>query len=80
MGNQRKKQVEPEPLRVTVHCPKHRYESREAAEEARRIVNRVNQQRKRGRGRLNVYFCTTCDGWHVGHHRPWLTSDGRRKR
>lgn len=78
MGRKRRfPEVVPEPLKIEPRCHKRRYASREEAEFARRGVYRANARNKSRRGLLNVYFCTTCDGWHVGHDRPWLK--GKRK-
>jgi hypothetical protein len=79
-GGGRVKAIECEPLKLSAGCRKKRHATRDEADLARQKTHNKNRRRRSRRGRLNVYFCTSCDGWHVGHYRPWETSTGRPKR
>ena len=75
MGNRRNKTVEAEPLRMTPLCSKKRYAQHADAMRARHALYKVNQRQQRQRGLLDIFFCTSCDGWHIGHHKPWIKNE-----
>jgi hypothetical protein len=48
--------------------------------EMHKLYRKSKKTKKKG-GKLNVYFCTTCEAWHVGHEIPeWIRERSRRKR
>lgn len=71
-ADRRAAQIECEPLKIIPGCRKVRYETHGAASYVRRVLYKKSRKEKKNGGLLNVYFCTTCDGWHVGHDKPWI--------
>ena len=69
MGNRRNKTVECEPLKVAPRCVKHIYATHAQACRARHGLIQFNKRNRSRRGTLEIYFCTSCEGWHIGH-RP----------
>lgn len=63
---------------MIIRCLKHRYESHESAVFARRKLYRANRRNKSRVGELNVFYCETCEAWHVGHTKGWEKSQHRR--
>lgn len=49
-------------------CGKITYPDRVQAQVA--LAGHLSKQRQRRRGRMGMYFCSECDGWHLGHRRP----------
>lgn len=63
--------VKPEQLAITPRCRKKPYPTHGQAMGAMSDLYRVNRERKKNRGKLNVYFCPACEAWHVGHKPKW---------
>ncbi len=64
------KEVACEPLKITPCCRKKSYPSFEEADAARKRTMSKNYRNESRRGHMHAYYCTSCDGWHVGHVKP----------
>lgn len=68
MGIRRRKEPNGEPNEVTGRCGKIVYRSHAAADHARRmLVKKKHRRLQRRDGKLGVYFCPKCSGFHLGH-------------
>lgn len=56
---------------------KHSYATQRAAANARQALIRRKNGTSPG-GKVNIYACQTCDGWHIGHARRHLFTRPKR--
>jgi predicted RNA-binding protein with PUA-like domain len=74
------KLIEPEPLRLQPRCAKKRYETHQEATAGMHRIRSRNNLKKSQRGFLNVFYCSSCSGFHIGHDKPWEKRKRRAKK
>jgi len=79
MGTRRTKQVEGAPLKIAVACHKVSYPTHAEAYVARIRLYAHNKRERSQRGKLDIFVCTSCNGFHIGHNRPWLKGQRKKK-
>jgi hypothetical protein len=55
-----------------------RYDTQRAASTARQSLIRRKDRNPGSTGKVNIYACHDCDGWHIGHERRYVGDRPKR--
>lgn len=81
MGRGRRKNHWYDPGEVTGRCGKVVYRSHAAADHAKRmLIKKPHRRLQRRDGKLGVYFCHNCAGYHLGHSVGRWDEEKRKRR